>query len=65
MGTVLLVLSVVLLLAGVAATVMAARLPLGRGSQQAVAERQRRLRFRLAAPAFVIGLLLLVVSRVV
>lgn len=61
---VLLVLAVVLLLVAGAALVMAARLP-STGSGPAVAERQRRLRFRLAVPSAVVGLVLVVISRLV
>ena len=61
---VLLVLAVVLLLVAGAALVMAARLH-STGSGPAVVERQRRLRFRLAVPSAVVGLVLVVISRLV
>ncbi|USQ79282.1 hypothetical protein NF556_16970 [Ornithinimicrobium faecis] len=64
MGIVLTVLAVVFLLVGVAAAGMAARLS-SAGDAPAVAERQRRLRFRLATPAFLLGVLLFVASRFV
>lgn len=64
MSTALVILAVVFLLVAVAAVVLSVRLS-ARGSSPAVAERQRRLRWRLAAPTALIGIVLGVLSRFV
>lgn len=62
MDTVLLVLAILFLLVGAAGAFLAARLP--EPSRPAVAERRRRLLMRLAIPSFLIGCVLIVLSRV-
>ena len=62
MATVLLVLAVLFLLVSAAGAFLAARLP--EPTRPAVAERRRRLLRRLAIPSFLIGVVLIVLSRI-